>query len=394
VTELVYFGSGQPRKVVRLEGEYLEWAGSGKAFAIVESQGISFYEYAGGGQIHKVLETTGPRGESWGSWTVGDVFVMATRSTSTTLATLTRVARDDGGAWEAMRLIETDEVWSFEVSPNGMEVMYEDEGSELAVLPIAPGATPKALAPADDYSFMWSPDGSQFLLIDHTDVSFGRAFWGTGLAYEQEPVRIAASLDVLWAGFTADGRQVMLAQPVDEWGMDVDLLDPAKRTDYTQDTIGRAGRTDGSPVFAHDKDTGVMPIRGDADDPIELQLFTLSHQGSDRFDSIPASSAYRSIQFGADDKFLAYRKGVRDDFDGAYVDLRYGYPKPVRIPGEGNLYGLKFDASGTGLYYVREKPNGARECFYLDLSRQVAAEPVKVSRDGRVDTWAVQPLPN
>jgi hypothetical protein len=88
-------------------------------------------------------------------------------------------------------------------------------------------------------------------------------------------------------------------------------------------------------------------------------------------------------------------KGTYPNYDGAYVDLRYergGDPKPVRLPGEGSLYTFNFDPSGTALYYIRELENGARDCYYLDLSRQVAQAPVKVNRDGRTDYCISQPL--
>jgi hypothetical protein len=126
-------------------------------------------------------------------------------------------------------------------------------------------------------------------------------------------------------------------------------------------------------------------------------LFSLSGRHSTvRFDSISPNSEYRAVEISAHNEFVAYSKGVSPDYDGAYVDLRYktgGNPKPVRFPGEGTLLYFNFDSSGTALYYIREQENGARDCYYLDLSRQVAQAPVKVNRDGRTRHCISQPLP-
>ena len=132
-------------------------------------------------------------------------------------------------------------------------------------------------------------------------------------------------------------------------------------------------------------------IRG----PIILWLFSLcGKHGSERFDSIPPDRAYSGVAISAHNEFVAYRKGLSPDFDGAYVDLRYksvGDPKPVRFPGEGSLRTFNFDSSGRAIYYIREQENGARDCYYLDLSRQVAQAPVKVNRDGRTNYCISQP---
>jgi hypothetical protein len=101
------------------------------------------------------------------------------------------------------------------------------------------------------------------------------------------------------------------------------------------------------------------------------------------------------VRISAHNEFVAYSKGIYPNYDGANVDLRYdtaGDPKPVRLPGEGTLHSFNFDSSGTALYYIRELENGARDCYYLDLSRQAAQAPVKVNRDGRTNQCSAQPL--
>jgi hypothetical protein len=160
--------------------------------------------------------------------------------------------------------------------------------------------------------------------------------------------------------------------------------------------ITRNGLGDNGPYFSSDQDLGVVPGRDDSNSEVHLVLFSLSGRHStDRFDAISPDSEYRDVVNGANNQFVAYSKGVSPDYDGAYVDLRYetgGDPKPVRFPGEGTLRSFNFDSSGTAIYYIREQQNGSRDCYYLDLSRQVAQAPVKVNRDGRTDHCMSQPL--
>ncbi|HYQ14813.1 MAG TPA: hypothetical protein VEQ58_03620 [Polyangiaceae bacterium] len=157
-------------------------------------------------------------------------------------------------------------------------------------------------------------------------------------------------------------------------------------------SLGTMGRND-SVTIADDRTTAVIPVRTSVDSEAKLS-FTGVSGPRQAIDSIPASNSYSREVFSAHSEFLAYTRGLAPNYDGAYVDLRYSRRKPVRLPGEGNVTALDFDAAGTALYDVRERDNGARDCYYLDLSRQVAAEPVKVNGDGRVDFCSPQPLPN
>jgi hypothetical protein len=181
----------------------------------------------------------------------------------------------------------------------------------------------------------------------------------------------------------------LLREPLDSETVELKVLNPAIDRINVSSSLGRTGSRDDGPFWANDLDLGALPIRDDASSDIELTHFSLAGRRSRSVvDAIPPDSAYRYVQFSAGDQFLAYAKGVYPNYDAAYVDLRYDTihdPKPVRVPGEGVLYSLNFGSDGLSLYYVRELENGARTCFYLDLSAQVAADPVKISRDGRVD---------
>lgn len=215
------------------------------------------------------------------------------------------------------------------------------------------------------------------------------AFLGTGSAYSLQSTQIASKETISFASFTPDSKQIILWETLSDWAQDVTLLDPAESTEYSYDAITRNAITDAGPYFSSDGDLAVIPQRWNQSSEVQLLLFSLSGQHSrDRIDSIPPDSEYKYVQFSAHNEFLAYAKGIYPDYEGAYVDLRYdtgGEPKPVRIPGEGTLRSFYFDSSGTALYYNRELENGARDCYYLDLSRQVAKPPVKINRDGRTN---------
>jgi hypothetical protein len=187
---------------------------------------------------------------------------------------------------------------------------------------------------------------------------------------------------------------LLFREPVYDRIEDVSIFDPTKYANQPYDTIGRTGYRDQWPVFAPDGDLAVLSIRANEASPVELELFSIGPGGSQRFDSIPPEQSYVGMQFTKQGEFLVYRKGVYQSYEGAYVDLRYhvhDQPRPIRLPGEGSVYLMQLDPNGLGLYYVLEQANGARPCFYLDLSRQVAAEPVRVSRAGRVDYCGAQP---
>ena len=398
--EVVNFGGGLPSKPLRLDGaEDIEWAPSGDLFATDQQDGISIYASSSDGGFEEVFDSTNPANDDcYGHWTTRGEFVFTTTVVATKKSNIDRLA-PSGSNWNATVLIQgINNLWHFEVSPTGDELTYEpqpsDAESPLYVLQIAEDSKPKVLAPAGDHSFSWSPDGSRFLLVKNTAEGVTQAFLGTGGAYTAKPVLLAPTELISSAWFTPDGKQVMLREPSYDWATDTRLLDPSKSTAYSYNTVGRSGNRDNGPVWAADNDLGVLPTREDLNMDARLTLFSLSGGDSDSFDSIPPDSEFGYVEISAHGEFVAYTKGVAPNYDGAYVDLRYtpiGDYKPIRLPGDGTVRNLGFDTNGTGLYYVREKDNGARECFFLDLSHQVAKDPVKISREGRVDYCTPQP---
>jgi hypothetical protein len=244
-------------------------------------------------------------------------------------------------------------------------------------------------------SLSYSGDGARFLLFVTDDDSGTRAYLGNGPAYSAALTQIAPSELLLDdGGFSPDGQKILLSERVDDWGVDLSVMS-LDNTSYTYDTLTRMGLRDQGPLWAADGDLALTSARDSADSEVKLRLVSLSDRRSDTIDTIPNGSQYGGMWFSAHAEFAAYTKGVYQNYDGAYVDLRYdttGDPKPVRLPGEGSVWSVSFDPDGAGLYYVREKDNGARDCSYIDLSHQVARDPVKVNRDGRVDYCIAQPL--
>jgi hypothetical protein len=393
--EVVRFDEAGPHWVQRLEGDEVQWAPSGQVLAVREAQGVSIYDYSSAGEVRSVLQVRDADATNvHGYWTKQDEYVFAWTSASTMKAHVQKLTRASG-SWLAQGIASNMDMWYFRLSPTGTEIVYAEPGhgrtsaGALYAYDLVAGGLFKLVAAAGSYSFDWSADGSQFLLVKETESGSNKqAFLGTGSVYQNEPIQIAPTSLINSAYFAPDGKRVLIREPVYDRIEDVSLLDPSESTAYIGDSVGRTGYRDGGPVFAADGDLGVLPIRRDEESNVELELFTLSRTRSDRFDSIPPEQHYSSLRFSAHAEFLAYKKGVDESYEGAYVDLRYHNvhtPKPVRLPGEGSVYGLEFDPDGAGLYYILEKSNGARECFYLDLSQQVAQDPVKLSRAGRVD---------
>jgi hypothetical protein len=198
----------------------------------------------------------------------------------------------------------------------------------------------------------------------------------------------------LRAVFAPDNERIIVSTRTEAWGRDFDVVDPSRSIEHPDTSIARSRRSDRWPVVAPDGDTGAVPSCRSEGSPVALSLFSLDHGRGEDVDTIAPDQHYGQIEFSSTSEFLAYTKGDEDAYDAAYVDLRYSRRRAVRLPGEGNVYALEFDPSGRGLFYVREHDNGARDCFYLDLTAQVAKDPVKVSRDGRVEWCAAQTSTN
>lgn len=401
--QLVHFGSGLPDEAQQIEGANIEWAPSGLAFAVTQRTGLFVYEYSGDGRFEQVFSAVDAGTDNtYGSWSPLDEYVYALTKTSNDKSSIRRVARN-GASWVGSSLIEdVADMQYFRISPKGSELVYELAGDgwtrpPLHVMRVDQPSVPKQLAPEGDHAYSWSPDGERFLVTKEVSDGVKAIFLGTGSIYATTGVRLAASLPVDRAHFTPDSKQVVLVQRLGAWGVDYDLLDPMVTTDHVHDSLGRSGYGDGGPHFAPDHDTIAMPSREIQGANIELTLSSLSGRRSTAtLDSIPPETTYRYITFSRQGQFLAYAKGAHPNYDGAYVDLRYNTvadPKPVRLPGDGILYQVSFGGSDSDLYYVREQPNGARECFHLDLAGQVAKEAVKLSRAGRVDYCTAQPKP-
>lgn len=387
--ELVYFGHGLPGKARRLEGEALLWAPSRQAFAINGINGVSIYEYSGEGDYKQVFSAVGGSVPDCApKWTIRDELVFAGTSPKTKKPGLQRALRD-GSVWRATTLIEEVDLQQFEVRPDGTELVYRphtDESSlpPLYVIQMEEGSEPQVLAKAGNHSFRWSPTGTGFLLLEG-DAGATKAYLG-GRAYNAVLMQLEPTKVVSYGDFTPNDRDILLWEPKGASGFDV------KRLGYENEVGGglvTSAATVGGLIWAADGDLGVTTSTESNSAEQALTAFSLNgRRPTETLDSIPSAGSYENVVVSAHSEFVAYKKGVFPKFDGAYVDLRYdslGSHAPKRLPGEGSVDSLGFDSSGTGLYYVLEKASGAHECFYLDLSGQVAKPPVKISRDGRVE---------
>ncbi len=398
--DVVAFDASGPRFQRRIPGEYGHWSPSGAMLAVSGPRGFSLYERTSSGDVALVLQAQQDGVSNvHGVWSARGELVFAWTVIATQQAQFQRFARV-GGAWVVQPLISNVALSRFRLSPTGNELVFEERPGvdstkgALYSFDLVGGGPPRLVTAPGSYSYAWSPDGQRFLLVQNSDADRGRAFMATGRVHQGALAPIAPALEFRDARMSPDGKLVLFREPVAGDIEDVSVFDPSSGGAWPHDTIGRTGQRDGGPVFAANSDLGVLPVREDAAAPVELELFSLRGRRSDRFDSIPHDHSYQALQLSAKGEFLAYKKGVYQAYEGVYVDLRYHVgdrPKPVRLPGDGSVYGLELDPSGQALYYVLERANGARECFYLDISQQVAAAPVKVSRAGRVDYCRAQP---
>jgi hypothetical protein len=393
--EVVRFDETGPHWAQRLEGEDIQWAPSGTLLAAREAHGVAIYDYDGEGELTQVMSVRDSDATNvHGYWTQRDEYVVALTSMSTKQSWIQKLSGASGW-WSARGVASNLALSHFRLSPTGTELVYEEPSSgeerngALYAYDLFGGGLLKRVAAPGSHSFDWSADGRQFLLVQQSDDGGSqRAFVGYGSVHQNEPVQIAAAAPISSAAFAPDGQQILIRESVEQGLEEVQVLDPRVSVTDAVASLGRTGERDGGPVFSADGDLGVVQVRSDVESNVELRLFTLSDRRTARLDSIPSEQQYSGVRFSVDAQFLAYTKGADDSYEGAYVDLRYdtaASPKPVRLPGKGSVYGLEFDAEGAGLFYILEKSSGARQCFYVDLSAQVAKEPVQVSRAGRVD---------
>lgn len=213
--------------------------------------------------------------------------------------------------------------------------------------------------------------------------------------YDLAFTRIAPGLRLNWATLTSAGNEVLISEVIDDGRQDVRLVKPAKSTEYPADHVTRMGERDSIYQTTFPSDLVITTAREEVGDGATLRArFLTSRQDYDLDTAVP-DEEFRRVTVSPGAKFVAFQKGKDPDYQTAYVDLRYrenwGY-RPVRIGGDdGRINWFHFDDAGTGLYYLYERGNGARECYYVDLSEQVARDAVKLSRDGRVEACWSQP---
>lgn len=389
----VYFDEQGPGLPHTIEGDNPRWSPSGRYLVVEEANAVAVYENEGEGKLTRVVHQAGASHQGYRcQWLNDDQLFFTMRSSGSTVSSIYRAAPGAQG-FQASAVLDVKNLEQFWPSPDGTALTYDyqtdtGEVSALFVISTSPGSKRRELAPAGAHSVSWSPDGSQLLLVNSFSEP-GQVLLG------ENPVRnrlgsIAEDDVALWARFSPDGSRILLAKPVAGWGAELVLLD---QNGAELGNLGRQGTDDAGLYWAANEDAGLMVMRNARAANRELALVSVGGRTHETLDSITPDQRYGDYAITPRAEFVAYTKGVEPSFDGAYVDLRYaGALKPVRMPGEGTVWSFGFDASGLGLLYIRERDNGARRCFYLDLSAQVAAAPIEIGRDGRVSACVSQPI--
>lgn len=394
--QLVYFDDGAPRHMGDIDGESIQWSTSGRSFVVNGPDEWSIYDYAGEGKSQRLFTRTAAV-DSYGWWAKSEDFVFSTKNATSGLRSIERAFHDASG-WRTVVLADNLDLASFDLAPTLAELVYtlhkpDGTSGPVYALQWTSGGGPRLLA--DDGYVSWSPDGSQYLLLRPSSTNAVQAFWGTGSVHDDSPVRVAKSLVLNWARFTADSTQLLISEAIYDGRQDVRLLDPLKSTEYPSDHVTRMGKEDSTYSPPSSSELLVTTSREELGDSATLRVRNLRSRTQSDLDTILPDEEFRRVSISSQGTFVVYQKGKDPDYQTAYVDLRYrenwGY-RPVRVGGDdGRVNVFRFDAAGAGLYYVYERANGARECYFLDLSHQVPRDPVKVSREGRVESCLPQP---
>jgi hypothetical protein len=392
--QVVRFGQSGPEPAIQLEGSHLQWSRSGTSFALVEPHGVALYTCSKAGKLELGHRVSDPKREQYyGWWAHSDAFTFASQLTADQRWDIFRTYLD-GNTWQNGAIIQGQNLAWFSVNPNLTEIIYEADERSVFALSLTRAISPRSFAGPGWRGLVWSSDAQRYLLFTQPPAaSESHVYLGTGEVIDGNMQEVAQGRNVVSGGFSPDGKYLQLRQTAPDWGQQLSVYELS--TGAWSSPGYRISNIDGV-AWSPDGGWLAMSDRQSETSDIELQLLGVGPGNNTiRVDTIPANLRYLSLQFSKGGDFFAYYKGdsASGTYDAAYVDLRYRRaPKSVRLPGEGMMSGMKFDPDGSGLYYIRQRDNGARDCFYLDLSRQVAQDPVKVNRDGRVDDCNAQPL--
>lgn len=398
--QVVYFGRGLPMPAVELKGaQVVQWSPSGRFFATTEAHGLAIYQYKAPDSVELVHREAAPeRAQFYGDWALNDTFIFAAQDTATELWDISALS-SGLDTWQS-QLLSFGHGWvSFAVSPSKTEIIYDtaaspSQGTRFFAQSLLRSQTTLLANPGRNW-LIWSPRGGYLLLLpaDSGIPNEMQMYLGAGDAADGNLRSIQPA--VLSAGFNPDGTRLLLRKSESDWSNRLSTYDIASGVESgLSRRVGHSDETRWSP----DGGWVATPTRETETSDIDLELIgVIPTRDNLRLDSIPSTLRYYNFQFNKQSKFFAYYKGdgATRDYDAAYVDLRYHLvtdPKPVRLPGEGSMWIMNFDPDGSALYYIRERADGARDCYYLDLSLQVAKEPVKVNRSGRATRCFAQPL--
>jgi hypothetical protein len=403
--QVVRFGDGLPEAAVQLPGEGGHWSSSSKLLAITGPLGLTIYALTEAGQL-ELAYRDGDEGreQSYGWWAEDDAFVFAAQRKSDELWDIWR-SYFDGAAWRTGLVVQDLDLIGFALSPTLKEVVYATRGHEpsqqyLFAHDLKRINYPIKLAGPRWGALDWSRDGQNYLLSLDAQANGAsppetQVFLGIGNATDLKQRQIAHGSDLRSASFTPNGKGFVLRRDDPEWGQRLAVYDIATGMGSS---LGHLVAPTDDVRWSPDGERFAMPNHTSQTSDVELTLLGVApSRDTLRIDSIPPNLQYYNLQFSSGGDFFAYYKGddASRDYDAAYVDLRYPTvvdPEPVRLPGEGKMWTMNFDPDGSALYYIRERSNGARDCFFLDLSQQVAKDPVRINRAGRVDHCYAQKL--
>lgn len=378
--------------VLAFSGDHgAKWSPSSDALLINTPNGLLVSEKQADGSYIAQPLLDSAQGTGWGEWKDEDEVVHLSIDPVTDASTLW-LSRRDGDSWSAAPLVNSQKILSFELSPDGQHVSYTIENSlkhrDLYVSETVVGSVGKKLAGPGESRLQWSPDGGRFLLSNDGALSWG---WSSNVTSGISSSIGNTSFET--AAFTPDGLRLQFWAPLDASYARLGFYDLSTTNEALHDEV--AGLDDRSLEWAPDGSRFLVASQRPARGEIELVLGDPTTPGNTHtIDTIPSGDRFSFLHFSDSGEFLVYDKEHGDSWETSYVDLRSGPSSvrpPVKVPGEGLTWTFEFEPGGSNVTYTQRLENGAEPCFFLDLSRQVAEEPVKVSGEGRVEYCVLQP---
>lgn len=315
-------------------------------------------------------------------------------------------ALDQGQGWVQDVLVTEQPLEGARLVPNTNLAFYVTlEGSDryLYSLETSTAAKPTQLAgPVASVALAGSPDFSYVMVAVSLDGARDTALYAG-------PVGSAAPLSLLkdhipllpnevispnGSSFSSDGSIASLFQAGSKAGLRQLVLFDRSSSQPWMALPAPQGLNDGGALWSPDSTLVALSTRTYLDSYHKLAIVSLPDQVVHELATITRDELpWDLARFSGDSQLFFYVYGPPEARRGAYIDLRSGIDAAVVRGDLGAIFqSWSLPAHGTDALFVAG-PEAQRDCFYLDLSAEGAAEPVRVNGAGTTYACGFQQLP-